>query len=316
MVMSCIRPSPDGARSPVDRVIPDGLPGEAEILGRAGGENFPVALRVLPRTVRTHLLAVYGYARLVDQLGDDYAGDRLAALDWVEAEVDRALAGSDGTTLHPLVVRAVATVVEVGADPELLRDLVEANRRDQRITRYATFDDLVEYCRYSANPVGRLVLAIFSVATPERQALSDAVCTALQLAEHLQDLAEDAEAGRVYLPAEDLDRFGVSAASIRGPGPASPAQRALIAFEVARARRLLDEGAALVDGLRGWARLAVAAFVAGGAAALDAVADAGFDPLPGTPRPRPTKVATGLVRTLAGRRSAGQRSAGQKSAGT
>jgi squalene synthase HpnC len=306
MVMSCIRPSSAGALSPTHRVIPDGLPSEAAILGRAGGENFPVALRVLPRIVRTHLLAIYGYARLVDELGDEYAGDRLAALDWAEAEIDRALApGTPDPGLHPLVARAVATVVEIGADPHLLRDLIEANRRDQRVSRYATFEDLVDYCRYSANPVGRLVLAVFSVATPERQALSDAVCTALQLAEHLQDLAEDAEAGRVYLPAEDLDRFGVTAASIRGPGPASPAQRALIAFEVARTRRLLDEGAALVDGLRGWARLAVAAFVAGGAAALDAVADAHFDPLAGPPRPRPTRVAAGLVRALAGRRSAG-----------
>jgi squalene synthase HpnC len=288
-------------------MIPADLPSGVEILGRAGGENFPVALRVLPRAVRTHLLAIYGYARLVDQLGDDYAGDRLAALDWAEAEVDQALAcGTPSLALHPLVARAVSTVVEVGADPQLLRDLIEANRRDQQVTRYATFEELVDYCRYSANPIGRLVLAIFSATTPERLAQSDAVCTALQLAEHLQDLAEDAEVGRLYLPAEDLDRFGVAAGSIRGPGPASPAQRALIAFEVARTRRLLDEGAALVDGLRGWARLAVAAFVAGGAAALDAVADAHFDPLVGTPAPRPTRVAAGLVRTLARRRSAGE----------
>lgn len=293
MVIPCVRGTLSGPGRP------PGLPGVDEILGRAAGENFPVALRVLPQEIRDHLLAVYGYARLVDQLGDDYPGDRPAALDWVEAEVARAATGEPD--IHPLVGAAVSTVEAVGADRRLLLDLIEANRRDQHRGSYATFDELVDYCRYSAHPVGRLVLAVFSVSTPQRQSRSDDVCTALQLAEHLQDLAEDARAGRVYLPVEDLDRFGVASTSICGPGPATPAQRALIAFEVARARRILAEGAVLVDDLRGRPRLAVAAFVAGGSAALDAVADARFDPLGGTPRPRPARVATCLVRAWAGR---------------
>jgi phytoene/squalene synthetase len=202
-------------------------------------------------------------------------------------------------------------VVEVGADPQLLRDLIEANRRDQTTSRYATYDDLVDYCRYSANPVGRLVLAIFAaaaagggpirvpglMASAERDAQSDAVCTALQIAEHLQDVAEDARAGRVYLPTEDLDRFGVDPAALSAGGPADSAVRALIAFEVWRTRRLLDDGRPLAAGLNGWARLAITAFIAGGDAALDAVADAGFDPLAGTPKARPRRLVTNFAHT-------------------
>jgi phytoene/squalene synthetase len=313
------------------------------VLGRAAGENFPVALRILPPALRHHLLAVYGYARFVDQLGDDYAGDRLAALDWLDGEVAAALDSVEG--IDPLVGRAVRTVVEVGADPQLLRDLIEANRRDQQVTRYATYEDLLDYCRYSANPVGRLVLAIFTAAagaggpggirpvripgltaSPERDAQSDAVCTALQLAEHLQDVAEDAAAGRVYLPVEDLERFDVDAAELAGGAPASSSLRALMAFEVWRARRLVDEGRPLAAGLSGWSRLAITAFIAGGDAALDAVADSGFDPLTATPRPQPSRLAFNFARTwryrpaarpfsAAGALSSGALSAGALSSG-
>jgi squalene synthase HpnC len=319
---------------------PPGLPTETAVLGRAAGENFPVALRVLPTSVRGHLLAIYGYARFVDQLGDDYAGDRLAALDWLDGELTAALgqaavppgspvgpaadaAPTPGAALHPLVARAARTVVAVGAEPSLLRDLIEANRRDQTVKRYDTFDDLVDYCRYSANPVGRLVLAVFAAATadptrypglaasPERDACSDAVCTGLQVAEHLQDVAEDAVAGRVYLPLEDLRRFGVDPQSLAAGVPASSAQRALIAFEVSRARRLLDAGRPLAAGLAGWSRLAVTAFVAGGDAALDAVAEADFDPLVSSPRPRPLRVAANFARTWRARPAVPQPSGGR-----
>jgi squalene synthase HpnC len=315
MVSPCTRPS-----------RPAGLPTEAAVLGRAAGENFPVALRVLPKAVRAHLLAVYGYARFVDQLGDDYAGDRLAALDWLDGEVTAALISPIG--IEPLVARATQTVLEVGADPQLLRDLIEANRRDQRITRYATYDDLVEYCRYSANPVGRLVLAVFGAAaaaggpvripgltaSAERDAQSDAICTALQIAEHLQDVAEDAAAGRIYLPTEDLERFGVDPETLAS-GPATSALRALIAFEVSRARRLLDEGRPLATGLSGWSRLAITAFVAGGDAALDAVADSDFDPLLATPRPRPRRLVANFARTWRFRPAAARRAAGTSAPG-
>lgn len=295
---------------------PPALPSEAEVLGRAAGENFPVAMRVLPGPLRANLLAIYGYARFVDELGDAYPGDRLAALRWVEAELDAALAApdplgapADGEPLHPLVARAARMVRETGADPQLLHDLIEANRRDQIVTRYPTFDDLVDYCRYSANPVGRLVIAVFAAASPdparipslaggaESLAQSDAICTGLQVAEHLQDVAEDAAAGRIYLPLTDLERFGVEPDSLVGGRPATSAQRALIGFEASRARRLLDRGRPLAAGLAGWSRLAAGAFIAGGDATLDALAAANFDPLVSTPRPGPVRLAVNLART-------------------
>jgi len=254
------------------------LPSEHALLGRMAEEHFPVASRLLGRRLRSRLVALYGWARLVDHLGDEYPGDRLAALEWVDAELSRAL---DDPTLgvHPLVGRAAAVVQEVGADPELLRDLIRANRIDQDTSTYRSFEDLLGYCRWSANPVGRLVLAVFSASDPPRLAWSDSVCTALQIIEHCHDVAEDAAAGRVYLPAEDLARFGVEATSLARSGPAGPELRALIAFQAARARRILADGEPLVASLAGRARIAVAGFVAGGHAALDALAGAGFDPV-------------------------------------
>ncbi|HXZ85862.1 MAG TPA: squalene synthase HpnC, partial [Myxococcota bacterium] len=238
-----------------------------ELLARAEGENFPVALFLLSRAQRRHLMAIYGFARLCDELGDSAPGDRLAQLDWLEADLDRAFAGQ---ARHPLLAKLAPTLRELALPRAPFAALVEANRRDQRKTRYATWAELAEYCEYSANPVGRLVLHVFGVPTPERLALSDQVCTGLQLAEHCQDVAEDFRAGRVYLPAEDLARFGASESDLAKPS-ASPALRELLRFEVARGRELLASGGALVRTLSGRARLAVAGFVAGGRAALDAV---------------------------------------------
>ncbi|HLI23793.1 MAG TPA: squalene/phytoene synthase family protein, partial [Acidimicrobiales bacterium] len=185
-----------------------------------------------------------------------------------------------------------------------LHDLIAANRMDQQVATYPTYGALLEYCRLSANPVGRLVLGVFGAATPERTALSDSVCSGLQLAEHWQDVAEDAAAGRVYIPVEDMERFGVAVSDLTGPtsGPGGARLRALLAFEATRARRLLDAGDTLVRSLGGWARVAVAGYVAGGRAALDALAAAGFDPRPGTPRPRPARTAAHAASLLWGRR--------------
>lgn len=259
------------------------------------GENFPVASALLGRRTRQHLIALYGWARLVDQLGDDYQGDRVAALDWADMELSRALAGD--SDVHPLVGRAATMVNAVGADPALLSDLIEANRMDQVQGGCATFSDLLDYCRYSANPVGRIVLAIFGADSAERIAWSDHICTALQVTEHIQDIVEDATTGRVYLPRHDLERFGVDPAELLGDGPASPALRGLVCFEVARARRILVQGAPLVASLRGGPRIAVAGFVAGGHAALDAIAATGYGPLGVAPRPSPLRLAAHLLRT-------------------
>ena len=257
---------------------------------KASGENFPVALRLLPARYRRHLQAVYGYARAVDDMGDEAPpGQRARLLDDLEADLGRLyrFQGTDPGQPPKLgVVRALAPVVaECGVPQQPFLDLIQANRQDQTVSRYATFGDLVRYCELSANPVGRIVLYVFGAVSPDRLVLSDQVCTALQLAEHWQDVAEDYRAGRIYLPAEDLARFGVSEAGLAAP-TASPQLRELMAFEVRRARMLLDQGAPLIGNLRGAARVAVAGYVAGGRAALAAIKGAGYDVLRVTPKPR------------------------------
>lgn len=274
------------------------LPSEAAIMPRAGGENFAVAALLLGRETRDHLLAIYGFARLVDQLGDEVEGDRLAKLDELEAEVDRVFGGAPR---HPLMQRLQATARACSFPRGPFDRLIEANRRDQSKVDYRTFAELRDYCRYSADPVGELVLHVFGAATPERVSRSDDVCTALQLAEHWQDVAEDAARGRIYLPAEDRERFGVEAADLTAAHAGGPL-RDLLRFEVARARALLDEGAPLVGTLRGRARVAVAGYVAGGRAALDAIEAAGYDVLPGAPKPaKPRRVALTIRALVKGR---------------
>jgi squalene synthase HpnC len=265
-----------GQDSPAGGLLPD----ESAVLPLATQENFAVATRVLGRETGRHLMAIYGFARLVDQLGDDVEGDRLALLDLLEAELDRVYTGEPQ---HPIMRTLQVSVRERGLPRGPFERLIAANRRDQVQARYATYDDLVDYCTLSANPVGELVLYVFGVATPERIALSDRVCTALQLVEHWQDVAEDFAAGRVYLPAEDLVRFGVAEADL-GARETGNALRKLMAFEVARAQELLDEGAPLVGTLGGRARFAVAGYVGGGRANAEAIVGAGYDVLAGPPK--------------------------------
>lgn len=288
---------------------PSDAPAAAAVMARAGGENFPVASRVLPRYARAHLLAIYGFARLVDELGDapaagrapaDAAAARLAALDWLERELERAFGGEAASSPegeHPLLVRLQPTLKACALTREPFLRLIEANRLDQRVSRYQTWEQLRGYCVLSADPVGELVLAVLGLATPARIALSNSICTALQLVEHCQDVAEDLERGRVYLPAEDLERFGADEADLRGAHASAPLRETL-AFEVDRARGLLAAGAPLIAQLRGRPRLAVAAFAAGGRAALDAIERARYDVLAGPPRATRRQRALALVATL------------------
>ena len=213
------------------------------VLAKAQHENFPVALRVLPATLRRRLETIYGYARLVDDIGDELPGDREAALDDFEADLDRAFAGD---AHHPLLQRVTTFVRETGATKEPFVRLIEANRLDQRKSTYATWDELAHYCTLSANPVGELVLVALGQATPERIRWSDDVCTALQVAEHMQDVDEDRARGRVYMPADGTDLL-------------------------AKGRDLLASGTPLVASLRGWGRIAVAGYVGGGLAAFAAL---------------------------------------------
>jgi squalene synthase HpnC len=269
------------------------MPG-SQLLAKARSENFPVALRVLPGRTRASLQAVYGYARLVDDVGDLAPGDRSALLDWIEDDLLRAFAGR---ATHPLLRRLTPAIREHGLPREPFERLLEANRLDQVRSRYETFDDLVAYCHLSADPIGELVLRVFGAATPDRLRRSDHVCTALQLAEHWQDVAEDLARGRLYLPLEDLRRFGVVEDDIR-PGVPPERVRRLLAFEVGRARGLLADGVPLVASLRGRARLAVAAYVAGGRSALTAIERSGYDVLRSAPRASRRARAVDIVRVL------------------
>jgi squalene synthase HpnC len=285
----------DGTAAAVDAA----RPGAA----RAAGENFPVALRLLPSGSRRHLMAVYGFARTADDIGDQAPpGERLALLDELEADLRRLYGTGGGDSARTgraapssLVVRALGPAVSTcGIPMQPFLDLIQANRQDQLVTRYQTFEDLLGYCRLSANPVGRIVLHVFGSFTGSRAELSDSICTALQLAEHWQDVAEDLRAGRIYLPAGDMDSFGVSEADL-ALRSAPPQVRALLAFETTRALAMLDAGAPLVGTLRGTARAAVAGYVAGGRAALAAIAAAGHDVLAATPLPRKRRVAAELI---------------------
>ena len=274
-----------------------------EVADNASGENFPVALRVLPERHRRHLTALYCFARLTDDLGDQArepgqadADLRLRLLDDLAADVDRIYRKT--TPQSPVMRQLAGTVEECGIPAQPLLDLIQANRQDQQVTRYGTYAELARYCELSANPVGQIVLYIFGAATQERITLSDRICTALQLAEHWQDVAEDLASGRIYLPAEDLERFGVSEADLARP-EAGPAVRNLMRFETERARDLLDAGGPLVGTLRGAARLAVAGYLAGGRAALAAIRKQRYDVLRATARPRKPRMAVELVKAYA-----------------
>ncbi len=295
------------------------LPEAQAVMGRTAGENFSVASRVLSREDRRHLLAVYGFARMADELGDEHDGDRLAALDWLEEELAGAHAGR---ARHPLLLDLQRTIAECELPHEPFLRLIGANRLDQRVTHYETWKQLEDYCELSANPVGELVLRVFGLATPARIALSDRVCTALQLVEHLQDVAEDVARGRQYLPAEDLARFGCSHEQLSGLiehareqednsrvctdataqgeelGRCRERLRETISFEAGRARELLTAGIPLVSGVPGRPKLAVGAFVAGGRAALDAIGRAHCDVLGGVRRASRPRRAWTLARVL------------------
>jgi squalene synthase HpnC len=268
----------------------------AGIRAKAGRENFPVASRFLPKATRRHFMAIYGFARLTDDTGDEADGNRLVLLDEVESELEHAFSG---TASDPLFLELSETIVACNLSKEPFLDLIQANRQDQTVHRYETFGDLRDYCRLSADPVGRLVLGVAGRLTPERVRWSDDVCTALQLTEHWQDVAEDAARGRIYLPQEDLMRFGVEEGELLAPRATRPMVR-LMAFEVDRARDLLRAALPLVGSLNGRMRAAVAGFAGGGHAALDAIQACGYDVLAHSARGRKSRLLLHSLRLLAG----------------
>jgi squalene synthase HpnC len=256
----------------------------ATVASRARTENFPVASLLFPRRLRPHLRAIYGFARLVDILGDEVEGDRLTVLDELEREVDACYSGEPTWA----VMRVLQpTIQEFSLEREPFLRLIEANRMDQRISEYATWEDLREYCRHSADPVGRLVLGLLRRdGEPELVAASDDVCTGLQLVNFLQDVPRDLELGRIYLPAEDRRRFGVTVLE----RPNAELTRTL-EFEAGRARELLAGGRVLQTRIGGRVGRAVGLFARGGLAALEALERAEWDIFTQRPRPSRTKLA-------------------------
>ena len=256
---------------------------------RARTENFPVASLLFPRRLRPHLRAVYGFARLVDILGDEVEGDRLAALDELERELDACYGGEP---TWPVMRALQPTIREFDLPREPFLRLIEANRIDQRVSEYETWVDLRFYCVHSADPVGRLVLGLLRRADdPELVAASDDVCTGLQLVNFLQDVPRDLALGRIYLPAEDRRLFEVT----RLDAP-SKELRALLEFEAARARGLLHAGRLLQVRIGGRVGRAVGLFARGGLAALEALEVADWDVFTQRPRPSRMRLALAAVR--------------------
>ena len=246
-----------------------------ERLARSHYENFTVGSRLLPSGKRRHFYAIYAFCRFVDNLGDELEGDRLRALDYWEQEVDACFSG---TPSHPYMVAVQDTVRSFDIPREPFLRLIEANRMDQETKRYATYADLEHYCRHSANPVGHLVLYVCGYRDEERQRLSDFTCTALQLANFWQDVARDHAMGRIYIPREDMDRFGYTEEQL-AQREVTDGFRRLIAFEVDRARDLFHQGLPLVDRVDGTLKLDIALFSKGGLSVLDSIERQGFDVL-------------------------------------
>ena len=257
-------------------------------------ENFTVASRLLPRRLRQHFCNVYAYCRWADDLADE-TGDpqqSLALLDWWEGQLRDCYAGR---TVHPVFVALAHTIREFDIPVEPLGDLLVAFRQDQRVARYETFDQLLEYCRYSANPVGRLVLYLGRCCTPRASRLSDSICTGLQLANFWQDVARDYRRGRVYVPRVDCRRFGFQEEDF-ALGECNRAFRRLLAAQVELAEGCLRRGEPLVGLVPPELQLDVALFIHGGLAILDAIRRQDYDVW--TSRPVVSKMSK--LRILAG----------------
>ena len=260
---------------PAEYAIPEQAPSQAdayaycERLARSHYENFSVASWFLPKHLRQHFFNVYAYCRISDDLGDE-TGDTQASLllldEW-EAELNACYSGNPR---HPVFVALAGTVREFDIPKQTFADLLTAFRQDQTVTRYPTFDALLGYCHYSANPVGHLVLYLCGYRDPERQQLSDFTCTALQLANFWQDVSTDYQKGRIYLPLESLTRFRVSEDDIAA-GRNTPQFREMMHFEVRRAREWFDRGLPLIDKVSRELAIDLELFSRGGQEILNAI---------------------------------------------
>jgi squalene synthase HpnC len=267
-------------RLPGSYAIPESAPTLAEAreycrrLARSHYENFSVASWFLPQHLRQHFFNVYAYCRISDDLGDE-VGDPAASLELLDqwqAELDACYSGQPR---HPVFVALADTVRQSDIPKQTFADLLTAFRQDQTVTRYPTFDDLLGYCQYSANPVGRLVLYVCGYRDAERQQLSDFTCTALQLANFWQDVSVDHAKGRIYLPLDDMRRFGVSEDDIAAQRNTA-AFCHLMRFEVERARDWFDRGWPLAVQVDRELALDIQLFSRGGQEILRAIERQGY----------------------------------------
>ena len=262
-------------------------------------ENFSVASFFLPKPLRQHFFNVYAYCRWSDDLADETGDTGVSTdlLNWWEEELRFCYAG---TPRHPVFVALEETIHQFDIPMTPFQDLLTAFRQDQRISRYATYDELMAYCRYSANPVGRLVLYLCGYRDEQRQLLSDATCSALQLTNFWQDVTVDLEKGRIYLPLEDLRRFGYTEEELCNR-IVNDRFITLMRFEVERARELFQTGLQLCEQLDRRVRLDIELFNRGGLAILDQIKAQGYDTL--TRRPSLSKARKmGLILRYAGKR--------------
>ena len=244
-------------------------------LAKNSYENFNVGSWFIKRRLRPHFFAVYAFCRLVDDLGDEVEGDRLELLDRWEEELKLCYGGSPNLVWFQALQN---TVREFGIPPEPFLRLIEANRRDQRDSEYRDFDHVVEYCTYSATPVGHLVLYLYGYFSEHMARLSDHTCIALQLANFWQDVARDFDKGRVYIPKSDMSDYGVPLATIKERIPTRPF-RELMRFQVDRTRDLFRAGYELRNYLEKDFKLEFAAITAGGLSVLDAIEELEYDTL-------------------------------------
>lgn len=244
-------------------------------LARSHYENFTVASLFLPRGKRMHFYAIYAFCRFVDDLGDEFVGDRLRALEFWRQETEACFSSSP---THPYMIALQNTIRTFDIPKEPFLRLIEANRMDQTVTRYPTYEDLEYYCRHSANPVGRLVLYVCGYRDEERQSLSDYTCTALQLANFWQDVSRDYSKGRIYIPLEDMETFGYSEDEL-ARRLMTDSFRRLMKFQVERARELFHDGLPLVDTVDDSLKLDIALFSRGGMSVLDSIERQDYDVL-------------------------------------
>jgi squalene synthase HpnC len=272
--------SPIWSHLPAEYAIPDHAPSlpdayaYCERLARSHYENFSVATWFLPKSLRQHFFNVYAYCRISDDLGDE-TGDRHASLRLLDEWESELNACYLGNSRHPVFVALAGTVREFDIPKHEFGDLLTAFRQDQRVLRYQTFDDLAGYCRYSANPVGHLVLYLCGYRDRERQQLSDFTCTALQLANFWQDVTVDYGKGRIYLPLEDLQRFGVSEADIAARHNSSQFCE-MMRFEVRRAREWFERGLPLAGIVSRELAIDIELFTRGGQEILNAIERQGY----------------------------------------